>query len=245
MIGSRYIGHLLFVVSVFARVDSLALIKSSNFIIRTLTNTKIIKKKNSPIMFLRGGSTSTPTPTSTSNIDEIQRMTPEELQLDSLNLYNNLRNCQDEYMKKPLNKALDVLSDAIRLYGSEQIFASYNGGKDAVVVLHLLRAVTAKKIDEKKIKNKPEFIYFYVQDEFLEILEHINYTEKKYGLDLRRYESGIGAGLSEHIKYVNDRGFVTPAFILGTRKGDANRCMYRCKHMCFCVNKYLYMGVYG
>ena len=66
-------------------------------------------------------------------------------------LYEKLRGCNDAYMPKQLNSALDILSDALRLYGAEQIFASYNGGKDAVVVLHLLRAVAAKHTAESGV----------------------------------------------------------------------------------------------
>eukprot|EP00596_Hydrurales_sp_CCMP1899_P000616 CAMPEP_0119050402 /NCGR_PEP_ID=MMETSP1177-20130426/69741_1 /TAXON_ID=2985 /ORGANISM="Ochromonas sp, Strain CCMP1899" /LENGTH=524 /DNA_ID=CAMNT_0007028761 /DNA_START=373 /DNA_END=1947 /DNA_ORIENTATION=+ len=125
-------------------------------------------------------------------------------------------------MSKPLNKALDILSDALRLYGKEQLFASYNGGKDAVVVLHLLRAVAAKHTDETKVKCDPEFIYFTVKDEFPEVLEHIDMSEQTYQLNLRKYESGISQGLAEHINFINNKGLPSPAFILGTRKGDPN-----------------------
>ena len=115
----------------------------------------------------------------------------EELHADSLALYEKLRSCNDAYMSKQLNSALDILSDALRLYGAEQLFASYNGGKDAVVVLHLLRAVAAKHAEETKESCRPEFIYFAVKDEFPEVLEHITETELKYALNLRKYETGI------------------------------------------------------
>jgi FAD synthetase len=116
---------------------------------------------------------------------------PERLQADSLALYEKLRGCNDAYMSKQLNSALDILSDALRLYGAEQLFASYNGGKDAVVVLHLLRAVAAKHTAESGVSCSPEFIYFAVKDEFPEVLEHIEETEKLYSLNLRKYETGI------------------------------------------------------
>ena len=76
---------------------------------------------------------------------------PEKLQADSLALYEKLRGCNDRYMPKQLNSALDILSGTLRLYGAEQIFGSYNGGKDAVVVLHLLIAVAAKHTAESGV----------------------------------------------------------------------------------------------
>lgn len=116
---------------------------------------------------------------------------PEKLQADSLALYEKLRSCNDAYMSKQLNSALDILSDALRLYGSEQLFASYNGGKDAVVVLHLLRAVAAKQTADTGVQCRPELIYFAVKDEFPDVLVHIDETEKQYQLNLRKYEAGI------------------------------------------------------
>ena len=65
-------------------------------------------------------------------------------QQDSLNLYHRLRACDDGYIAAKVNSALDILFDALRLYGPDQLFSSYNGGKDAVVIMHLLRAITAK-----------------------------------------------------------------------------------------------------
>jgi 3'-phosphoadenosine 5'-phosphosulfate sulfotransferase (PAPS reductase)/FAD synthetase len=81
----------------------------------------------------------------------------------SLILTVNTTNIRTFTRSKPLNSALDILSDALRLYGSEQLFASYNGGKDAVVVLHLLRAVAAKRTSETGVFCNPEQIYFAVK----------------------------------------------------------------------------------
>ncbi|CBZ54725.1 putative DJ-1/PfpI family domian-containing protein [Neospora caninum Liverpool] len=43
-----------------------------------------------------------------------------------------------------LEKGLQVLVDAFRLFGPESVILSFNGGKDAVVALHLYRAALAK-----------------------------------------------------------------------------------------------------
>lgn len=64
--------------------------------------------------------------------------------IDSLQFYHTLRNCKDQYLSQHINHALDVLTDAYRLYGSNYLISSYNGGKDADVIMHLLRAVAAK-----------------------------------------------------------------------------------------------------
>ncbi len=47
---------------------------------------------------------------------------------NSLSLYNKLRECKDSFLAKQLNQALNILTDALRLYGPHQLFSSYNGG---------------------------------------------------------------------------------------------------------------------
>lgn len=189
MVSGRYIGHVLFAVSVFARFDAIAL-RSRSF--GGMFSRQSIGKKvpQCSVIAIRGGSSCS------ADSEQLNRTflgitSPEELQKDSLALYEKLRNCKDAYMSKQLNSALDILDDAMRLYGPEQLFASYNGGKDAVVVLHLLRAVAAKRTADTGVLCRPEFIYFAVKDEFPEVLEHIEETEKMYNLNLRKYETGI------------------------------------------------------
>lgn len=139
---------------------------------------------------------------------------------NSLLLYYKMRECQDSYISSYLNKALDILSDALRLYGPNQLFSSYNGGKDAVVIMHLLRAATAKYSEDKGKIYRPKLIYFTAPDEFPEVNDFINESEKQYYLDLKRYDNGISKGLAEQINQLGEGS--TPAFVLGTRKGDPN-----------------------
>lgn len=192
MVSSRYIGHILFAVSMVVRFDTQAFIKPRNFARSFSSSSKAsIGEKSSSstaVITIRGGSSIA--------AEKVQMNTTfldstEKLQADSLALYEKLRSCNDTYMSKQLNSALDILSDALRLYGSEQLFASYNGGKDAVVVLHLLRAAAAKRTADTGIECKSEFIYFAVKDEFPDVLVHIDETEKLYQLNLRKYEAGI------------------------------------------------------
>lgn len=139
---------------------------------------------------------------------------------ESLELYNRFRSCKDGFIIKHLNTALDILYDALRLYGPQQLFSSFNGGKDAVVIMHLLRAVTARYSDEMGTIYRPNLVYFAIQDEFPEVLEHIDESEEMHCLNLTRYDTAISQGLSEHIKASgSDKGV---AFVLGTRKGDPN-----------------------
>lgn len=139
---------------------------------------------------------------------------------EALELYEQLRNCSDTYISSQVHSALNTLSDALRLYGPHQLFSSFNGGKDAVVIMHLLRAVTAKYSQEKGEIFRPNFIYFKVENEFPEILEYIGECERRYHMNLKRYDAGIKDGLREHIQSLGPNA--VPAFVLGTRKGDPN-----------------------
>ena len=110
---------------------------------------------------------------------------------NGLQFYEALRNCKDNYISKQINQALNVLGDAFRLYGSDRVFSSYNGGKDADVIMHLLRAVCAKYQLDHNTPCAPKLIYFAIDDEFPEVLSHIEKNEERYSLNIVRYDSGI------------------------------------------------------
>lgn len=151
-----------------------------------------------------------------SNMDTLDYVEHE----DALNLYNALKMCNDSFISKEINHALDTLSDAIRLYGPDYVFSSYNGGKDAVVVMHLMRASMAKYSQDCGIVHKPRFIYFSAKEEFPDIIDTIEESVKKYRMNMLRYNEGINLGLTNHIE-MNCKGRPS-AFVLGTREGDPN-----------------------
>jgi FAD synthetase len=109
----------------------------------------------------------------------------------ALELYDVLSNCDDFYINKQILKALDALGDALRLYGPDQVLSSYNGGKDADVTMHLLRAAVAKYSRDKGIIFSPKLVYFEVEDDFEEVLKHLAHTEQLFDLEIKRYHCGI------------------------------------------------------
>mmetsp|Transcript_8791 Transcript_8791/g.11764 ORF Transcript_8791/g.11764 Transcript_8791/m.11764 type:complete len:759 (-) Transcript_8791:279-2555(-) len=156
---------------------------------------------------------------------------------ESLFLYQQFSSCTDAYLSPLIKDALHTLENAYRLYGPLNVIGSYNGGKDAVVILHLMRAAHAKHCSEHyssspKSIPRPRVIYFEHEDEFLEILTLLNETVSKFDLDMLAFEQGIkfGEGLSELVtkNYHNrcDAGTASSpfpmAFVLGTRKADPN-----------------------
>jgi hypothetical protein len=67
-----------------------------------------------------------------------------------LAFYEELMSCSgDAELEAGIRSALSVLSDALRLYGHERCRVSFNGGKDADVILHLMRAALAKHKEEE------------------------------------------------------------------------------------------------
>ena len=163
----------------------------------------------------------------------------DEFHLDALDLYNRLKSCDDETLSPAISSALTVLGDAIRLYGPSHVVASYNGGKDADVVMHLMRAAVARFAADNNKLYRPGFIYFAVKEEFPEVLEHLKNCQKTFNLNIKKYECGIAQGITDHIMTVSSAGaantstmnpeFSTAtvqqgclAFVLGTRRGDPN-----------------------
>ena len=68
-----------------------------------------------------------------------------------------------------LKHALQTLADALRLYGPEALVTSFNGGKDAIVVLHLMRASLAAHTERSGKAARLPAIFFEVTDEFPEV----------------------------------------------------------------------------
>lgn len=144
----------------------------------------------------------------------------------ALELYYRLSNCSDPQLGAKINSSLSVLADGLRLYGPHALLSSYNGGKDAVVTMHLLRAAVAKYSLDKGMLHKPQYVYFGMDGEFDEVLDFLRVDEERFHLDLSRREGGIAQGLEAHMDSVRasvpSQGTDHFAFVLGTRQGDPN-----------------------
>eukprot|EP00752_Nemacystus_decipiens_P013632 g12085.t2 len=139
---------------------------------------------------------------------------------DGLNLYHKIMAHEDPKLKEALESAMQVLRDSLRLYGPDQLIGSYNGGKDAVVIMHLQRAAVAKYSVEKGLAFRTKLIYFENDREFPEVEELVNDNEERYDLELARYGTGFVEGLKQRMEEGGaDKCY---GFVLGTRKGDPN-----------------------
>lgn len=163
----------------------------------------------------------------------------------ALELYVELKACTDEYISPFLQSTLSDLEMAYRLYGPYCMVGSYNGGKDAVVIFHLMRAVHAHFCEEMRrecgdhyLIPRPRTIYFQHEDEFPEVELLLEETVVLYDLDMVAFKEGVSFG--DGLKYLVERNFAPNkqgvsyssgssqapphplAFILGTRSDDPN-----------------------
>jgi len=170
----------------------------------------------------------------------------------SLNLYQTLSSCPDSYISPLIKEALDSLEHAYRLYGPESVIGSFNGGKDAVVILELMRAAHAKyyhdqitavndseNSDElmdftRTISLRPRVIYFNNKLEFPEVYKFVQETVKEYDLDMIAFDEGVG--FVDGLRILVKENYISPcplansattppypiAFVLGTRTTDPN-----------------------
>ncbi|RYH29168.1 hypothetical protein EON65_09440 [archaeon] len=154
---------------------------------------------------------------------------------DSLTFYNKLRECNDSYINRHIHKALDALYDTVRLYGPGHVFSSYNGGKDADVIMHLLRAVYAKFSEDTGKQHDVKLVFFVNDDEFDEVTTHILNAEKAYGLDITRYDNGIVQVSTQHSysRYSSFMFFfVYSMSLLGLEATSTVHCSDKCSCLC-------------
>jgi len=119
-----------------------------------------------------------------------------------------------------VREALGVLSDAVRLYGPARLYASFNGGKDAVCVLHLLRAaVAAHCVRTRSPMARVRCVYFEGEREFDEIAAFARSAIETLDLDASIFTCGFVEGLEQ---VVAGAGPASLGFVLGTRRGDPN-----------------------
>ncbi|KAJ1477160.1 hypothetical protein T484DRAFT_1631648 [Baffinella frigidus] len=116
----------------------------------------------------------------------------------------------------PYRKAMEVLDGALRMWGPEELALSFNGGKDAVVLLHLVRAAVAGTPwgREAGARSCVRCVYFE-EDTFDLVKLFIAEMEASYSLNIERFEGG---DLKTGCRHFVEQG--CKAFILGTRRSD-------------------------
>lgn len=123
-----------------------------------------------------------------------------------------------EELRELLRESIRVLESAFERYGSAHVATAFNGGKDATVVLHLVRAVACTRANatEQGLTSLP-FMYLVEKNAFPEVDNFVRDTVAQYKLNVVEQEGGFKAGIHE---FVEQRRIA--AFVMGTRRTDPN-----------------------
>eukprot|EP00171_Calliarthron_tuberculosum_P018546 IDg18546t1 len=151
---------------------------------------------------------------------------------DALSLYDRARSSGNAR----LNRALDTLDAAYRLYGASRIAVAFNGGKDATVVLHLARASMANWSRERcanivadpsapptvtvDVAATPALTCLYLppgdgRREFPHLLSFVKETVSTLTLDAHEVTGGFKLAIQ---RFGHGRDLL--AFVMGTRRTD-------------------------
>ena len=120
--------------------------------------------------------------------------------------------CDDAEMVRALDEAVKLVEKCFQEYRPEEVVVCFNGGKDCIVMLHLIHSHFVKHFPGAKLQA------FYVRerDPFDEIEDFVDRTSKLYDLDMVKLEGPMKGALG---KLLGDRPALK-ACVLGTRDGD-------------------------
>lgn len=105
-----------------------------------------------------------------------------------------------------------MIETAFRQYKPEEIYLSFNGGKDCTALLHLVWAVN-KLMKHKKHINS---VYIKSDSAFPEVDDFVNISKKKYNLNITTIFGPIKEALTELLKSKPN----IKAIFMGTRRTD-------------------------
>jgi len=142
---------------------------------------------------------------------------PEEKAMDKIEAFK--AGLDDLGLAKAIDEALGAIAKAFEDYAPDEVMISVNGGKDCVVVAHLIHAHFQKHFG-KDNGQSPRLKAFYIAetDPFQEVETFIGQMETMYRLDMRKLCGPMKQALAE-VFGGNEEGRPKACF-LGTRKGD-------------------------
>eukprot|EP00898_Chlorokybus_atmophyticus_P006266 jgi/Chlat1/6640/Chrsp49S06145 len=115
-------------------------------------------------------------------------------------------------VKLLFSRGVATCQRALVLYGPERLAFSFNGGKDSIALLHLLRSADPERATQVRA------IYFQTPNAFPQMEAFLQVTAKQYGLQLITIppEEGFKGGLQ---KLTSGPDGIA-AVLMGTRAGD-------------------------
>jgi FAD synthetase len=142
---------------------------------------------------------------------------------DAAALHARFVDYSDEPLRHKIDHSIKILEDALRVFGPDAVYASFNGGKDACVILHLLRAARHAHAVKSSNREKPKCIYFDASDDFGEVRTFVRDTCEALSDELAVEPVAPDVGYVDGLKkLVSDAKPRALAFVLGTRQGDPN-----------------------
>jgi len=115
-----------------------------------------------------------------------------------------------------IDESLAAVSKAFEEFGPDRLVISLNGGKDCVVVVHLVHAVFQQRQSASGDQRKMKAFYIREKDPFKEVDVFIDQMEKMYRLEMQRLDGPMKSALETVFK--TDEPL--KGCFLGTRNGD-------------------------
>ena len=75
-------------------------------------------------------------------------------------IIERILNNEDHELSSCVKQSIDVIENALRIFGINQLAVSFNGGKDATIVLHLVRFVLFKRNILGSLGTEAPILYF-------------------------------------------------------------------------------------
>merc|ERR1719431_700123 len=123
-----------------------------------------------------------------------------------------LKVCSDDNLIKLIDDSLKTVEECFTRYAPEKVSVCFNGGKDCLVMLHLVHSYHQKHFPGTKLKS------FYISDKktFPTVDSFMEATITSYNLSNSAFEGPMKPGLAKMLE--NDPNVV--ATFLGVRQGD-------------------------
>ncbi|KAL0840653.1 hypothetical protein ABMA28_015849 [Loxostege sticticalis] len=115
-----------------------------------------------------------------------------------------------------LQESEQILKQCFKEYQPDEVFLSFNGGKDCTVLLDLTVKVLREIYNTENIEKQLKVVYFRTKDPFSEIEEFVKEMERCYGVELMVMEGDMKTNLQR----IMDSDGRLKACLMGTRRTD-------------------------
>ncbi|CAH0407593.1 unnamed protein product [Chilo suppressalis] len=115
-----------------------------------------------------------------------------------------------------LQEAEQVIKQCFKQFSLEEVFLSFNGGKDCTVLLDVTMKVLLENHRKEDVQNKFKVVYIRNNQPFREIEDFVKEIQAHYGITLSVAEGELKSTL----KNILERDGTLKACLMGTRRTD-------------------------